>query len=431
MSSRAGSYHAVAIVLHWGIAAALLANILLGLWMSRAIDAPQTQGQAIVVFQWHKSIGLTVLVLSLARLAWRFLDPPPPLPASMASWKRVAARVTHWAFYGLMIGIPLSGWLYVSAQWRHDAPLNIPTLWFGLFEVPHLFGLHDTTAELRARLASVAVVTHRALVLGTVALLVLHIAAALRHQFVERDGVLSRMVPWLAAPAQPATPERRSRRGTLSGRVAAVATVSSAALFMLYATSMTLGPPGATVTPAIAEVLQGMQATTDDRISVWRGDSGDSHIGFAGTHAGRPFEGRFRHWEAAIRFDPEQPEKSRIAVAVETGSATDGVPMHDRTLPQREWFDVAAHPLATFRSLRLSHSHGNRYELAGVLTVKTHAVELAPLSLTVNDDVLRIQGNVEVDRAAVDMGMESDPRGLYVSRTIVIAVDVTARRDPS
>jgi cytochrome b561 len=87
----------------------------------------------------HKSIGLTVLVLTTLRLLWRLTHKPPLLPAAMSGWERFSAKAAH---YILMVVVPLSGWTYVSSQWADGKPLNVPTLWFGLFQVPHLFDEH-------------------------------------------------------------------------------------------------------------------------------------------------------------------------------------------------------------------------------------------------------------------------------------------------
>jgi cytochrome b561 len=114
MNSNEQRYTAVAIVLHWAIAAAILANLLIGWWMKSAIGETPTQARAIAAFQLHKSIGLTVLLLTALRLVWRFTHKPPPLPAGMARWERFATRGTHWAFYILMVLVPLSGWTYAS-----------------------------------------------------------------------------------------------------------------------------------------------------------------------------------------------------------------------------------------------------------------------------------------------------------------------------
>ena len=135
-------------------------------------------------FQLHKSVGLTVLALSLARLGWRLGHPPPPLPPHMPAWERRIAKATHWAFYALMIGLPLSGWVFVSAGWSlHDnASLAVPTHFFGLFQVPALFGLPQASPELRAGVAAVAM-NACADGVGRGVLAALHVGAALKHPF--------------------------------------------------------------------------------------------------------------------------------------------------------------------------------------------------------------------------------------------------------
>src|SRR5690606_23842364 len=160
MAATAQRYTAVAIVLHWAIAAAILFLFPLGLWMHGRAEDGDISAEVFRAYQLHKSIGLTVLALSLVRLGWRLVNPPPPLPEHMPGWERFAAKATHWAFYALMIGIPLSGWLYVSTGWsiHDDAPLPVATHWFGLFQVPALFGLNASGEGLLAAHAAVAVV---------------------------------------------------------------------------------------------------------------------------------------------------------------------------------------------------------------------------------------------------------------------------------
>ncbi|MGD9661123.1 MAG: cytochrome b/b6 domain-containing protein [Porticoccaceae bacterium] len=422
-------YTAVAISLHWLIAAAILANIALGLWMGAAINSASAQAGAVSVFQFHKSLGLTVLVLSLLRLAWRLLYPPPQ-PVSMVPWQQRLATATHWLFYGLMIAIPLSGWFYVSAQWRGDAPFNIPTLWFGLFEVPHLFGLGEAGRALRQQVAAVAFNTHGAMALALVILLVLHVGAALGHHFILRDGVLARMLPWLASREQPIAAPSGQRP---SGRNLAAAgmTVLVAALLIGYAATTRLTSAPVQAATGKAAVLQTLVTGSATQAPLWPVATANSHIRFAGVHAGRRFNGHFGDWQAAIHIDSQAPQQSFIAAVVATGSATDGVPLHDRSLPQGEWFDVANHPHATFRSTAIEPRGDNRYGVVGILTIKTHAVELKPLILSLEGDTARISGSVEIDRAEVDMGMESDPNGQYVSRTIEIHVEIDVRRSGS
>ncbi|MGH6949533.1 MAG: cytochrome b, partial [Vitreimonas sp.] len=143
MSGATQRYTAVAVVLHWAIASAIGLMIPLGFWMHDQSEHGASGDGLFRAYQLHKSIGLTVLALSLVRLGWRLMHPPPPLPQHMPAWERFAAKATHWGFYVLMIALPLSGWTYVSAGWsiHDDEPLLITTRWFGLFVVPHLFGL--------------------------------------------------------------------------------------------------------------------------------------------------------------------------------------------------------------------------------------------------------------------------------------------------
>lgn len=180
-------YGAVAISLHWLIAAAILFMFWLGPFMA---NLPETDERQFPLFQLHKSIGLTILVLSLARFIWRLMNLVPDLPAHMPVWERVTARGVHYAFYVLMIAVPLFGWATVSA-----APIAVPTMWFGLFEWPHIPFLADLPRARKQILEDPLATTHAVLALSMGLLAVLHVAAALKHHFKDRDDVLKHMLP--------------------------------------------------------------------------------------------------------------------------------------------------------------------------------------------------------------------------------------------
>ncbi len=434
-----GRYTAVAIVLHWTIATAVLANLLLGWWMQDALEAVHTQGRAVAAFQLHKSLGLTILVLSLLRLMWRGRHAPPPLPAAMPAWQRVAARATHWAFYTLMIGLPLSGWLYVSAQWRGSAPLNIPTLWFGVFEIPHLFGLNEALPQQRQSWAGTSLRAHEWLVWSTLALLALHVGAALKHHVRDRDDVLAQMLPGLKAPHETASPPRDPwRTAILSGGFIATAVAAVALALILFRTPLaidTVALPSSAIDDHVIDAAPSRDATTnntEDRSTamagVWKFGATNGEIAFSGVHAGVPFRGHFTRWQAEMRFDPADLAQSRITATIETDSATDGVPLHDQTLPQREWFDVTRHPHAMFRSTQIVPRADHRYDVAGLLIIKGRPLTLAPLTLRFDDARARITGRLEIDRSAADLGMESDPDAQYVSHRIKVELQVAAQR---
>jgi cytochrome b561 len=176
-STPAERYGSTAIALHWAIAALILVNFPIG-FFNEAIETATGASP-----MWlHKSLGLTVLVLSVARLAWRLAHPPPPLPETLSGWRASAAAAVHWTFYALIVLVPLSGWLRTSGG-------TYPLVWFGLIEVPKFPIVRDSPE------AGLAAFAHVALARTMLMLVALHVAAALHHHFVLRDRVLRRMLP--------------------------------------------------------------------------------------------------------------------------------------------------------------------------------------------------------------------------------------------
>lgn len=175
-------YSTVAILFHWTIAALILVN----LWLGFAHDA-LPRGWAVMPL--HKSIGMTVLALSVARVGWRLAHPVPPLPLDMPVWQRRVARLTHGLLYALMLAMPLSGWVMVS----HGEVLR-PLTWFGLFHVPYLT-LGDPAGDI-------AHDVHEWLGWPFAALIALHASAAIKHHFVDGNAVLWRMLPIFRRPTR-------------------------------------------------------------------------------------------------------------------------------------------------------------------------------------------------------------------------------------
>lgn len=182
-SPPAARYGRTAQALHWAMFLLIAAAFGVGLWMAGLPVGPQ-RFRAV---PWHKVIGITVLVFVVVRLLWRLRTPAPPLPATLPSWERNAAHVTHIALYALMLAVPLSGWLMSSA-------LGFSTVVFG-FKLPDLL---ERNRELGDTLKAVHYFLNKTLL----ALVVLHIAAALKHRFIDRDGVLHRMLPWAQRPPE-------------------------------------------------------------------------------------------------------------------------------------------------------------------------------------------------------------------------------------
>ena len=172
---------------HWLIAIFIFANIWLGWWMSRL------KGLAMFeLFQLHKSIGITVLLLSVLRLGWRLINPAPAYPAHMSRSERLAATAVHWLLYGFMILLPLTGWIIVSASLY-----NLPTLLFKTVPWPHIGFVHNLPSGTRKMVEDQIGAIHESLAWTLLALAAFHVAAALKHHLVDRDDVLTRMLPLL------------------------------------------------------------------------------------------------------------------------------------------------------------------------------------------------------------------------------------------
>ncbi len=170
------SYSGAAMALHWLTAALIVANLLLGLSMVPLPISPRK----LQWYMWHKWIGISVFLLTWVRLGWRRLHPVPP-QVPMAEWQQRAAAVSHALLYALLLVIPVSGWLYSSAT-------GVQVVYLGLIPLP------DLVPKDKA-LASVLKAVHVALNLGMFTLVCVHIAAALKHHFVDHDQVLARMLP--------------------------------------------------------------------------------------------------------------------------------------------------------------------------------------------------------------------------------------------
>ena len=190
---RPDAHAPIAIGLHWVIALLIFATFPLGLYMH---DLPLSM-QRLRLYSFHKWIGVTILAFVLVRLAWRATHFPPRLPDTMPPWERTAAGVMCWLLYVLMIAVPIGGWLLSSAQ-------GFQTVWFGILPLPDIVARDRQLAHSLAEL-------HTALSFFMLACVGLHFAAALKHQFLTRDDVLLRMMPFRRRPA-----DRAGRRANSS-----------------------------------------------------------------------------------------------------------------------------------------------------------------------------------------------------------------------
>ncbi|MDP2325414.1 MAG: cytochrome b [Gammaproteobacteria bacterium] len=170
-------YGLAAQTLHWVIVGLLITQFTLAMI---ADDLPNGLEKLITLAR-HKSVGITILFLAILRLCWRFADRPPPLP-SMPRWQAAAALISHMALYALLFAMPLTGWMMSSAS-------NYPVSWFGVAQLPDLVAPDPALKELLHEV-------HEMLAKILIGFAGLHVVGALKHQFLDHDGLMFRMLPW-------------------------------------------------------------------------------------------------------------------------------------------------------------------------------------------------------------------------------------------
>ncbi len=170
-------YTTTAKSLHWLMAVLFFGMLGLGFYMQGLPLSPEK----LKLYSWHKWIGVTVFLLALIRIAWRVTHQPPALPQSMPRLMQVAAHAGHHMLYMLMFLIPLSGWLMSSAK-------GFQTVWFGILPIPDLL-------QKNKELGDLLLIVHVSLNYLFIAVLVGHIGAALKHHFIDKDDILTRMLP--------------------------------------------------------------------------------------------------------------------------------------------------------------------------------------------------------------------------------------------
>ncbi len=401
MSERSERYTSVAITLHWLIALAIIGMIFGGWYMTDLQDGAPGQ---YFLYQMHKSVGITILLLTIARIIWRVMNPPPALPSDMAPLEKTGSHLVHIGFYGLMIVMPLTGWLYSSVSIK----LDVPTILYNVISWPDLPFVEGLKTETASGLINWV---HSKLAWLALGLLALHVAGALKHEISAEEGVLKRMVPRLFGKAAPP-----SQPG--SGALTAFGAAFGA--FVLIAG-----------TPVFASLFSsGGAAQTDAAFTPnWTVDYDQSSISFSGMHKDGPYSGTFANWDAAIQFDPDAPEQARIEVVVGTGSATTNKKTYTDSLPQSEWFDVANFPNASVEVFDVAGVGERGYTSTARLTLKELSVATQlQFVLDLEGDTATMTGQAIFERGPLNLGQASDPGADWVSEDVTVDVIVKASR---
>jgi cytochrome b561/polyisoprenoid-binding protein YceI len=402
-------YSTGAILLHWAIALALAFQLALGFSMPK-------DERGFALFQLHKSVGITILLLTLARLAWRLTHRPPA--AVEGGFQGFLAKAVHSLLYVFMIGMPLTGWAVVSTS-----RIQVPTLLWGVIPWPHLpisNALHEIAEE-----------SHEILAWTGIALIVLHVAGALRHQFVLKDGLLRRMGPggsaWAAGLLALAVVGVYFATGMkIAGDVVAAGGYNAVQEQAPEAARVPLDAPTAAPTPEVEET-EAVEVEAAGPPPVWTIQPG-GHLGFTVTSGSDSYRGSFSDWNGTIRFDPENPESADIRITVRLASASLGDATMDATMQDAEFFASAANPAATWRSTSVRRTGANRYSASGTLSLKG-ASRPQSLTFTLSGEGLRrrVEGSASIDRTAFGIGTGETGAGLGNSVALSFAFDATGQ----
>ncbi len=424
-------YTTVAIVIHWLIAAAIIFQIILGWRMGDEAKGPATYA----IFQLHKSIGITILLLSLARLAWRLTHRPPPHPVGQPRWETIASKIVHVAFYVIMIGLPVTGWIMVSTS-----RLTIPTLLYGTIPWPHIPGLPELAAGPKHAWHQAGELGHGLLVKTTYLLLLLHLGAVAKHQILDRDEVLNHMAPgskpgflepraWLAAAGLIAV----VAAGYLyKPAIKHAAPAPPAAPVQVAEAPAAAPPPVAATTPATpASPEAAAPAAPDTALKdpvAWT-VAKSSTLGFSATWAGDAIEGQFKRWTADILFSPEALDRSKLTVSIDMSSAATGDDQRDASLPSGDFFDTADHPKAVFTATKFRKTGEGKFIADGTLDLRGVKKPVSlPFSLKIDGDTATARGVTTLDRTAFGVGQGEWASTDQIGGKVKVSFAITAQK---
>jgi len=419
------AYSRGAIVLHWLIALGIIAQLVMGFLMVRAAPlaatfqepaSPSFLDTAIVrtvhfaqqtqfsFFQWHKTIGILVLLLSIARIVWRLMNKPPE-KAPMSAIERITADIVTFFFYALMIIVPVIGWIIVSTS-----PTQFPTRLFLIPELvwPNLpLGVNSNTEHYAAN-------AHALLAYSFVFLIFLHIGGALKHSIFDHVPELSRM------SLIGSLPHKRTARGSvIVSSLFVLVLAGGAFLFNHYYNQPAI--------PAAATDASPMTGA-DTSQSGWVIDKQKSSLSYEVPFSGEPVKGRVGNWDAVIRFDPTAPAKAHAEIMIDARSISYAHPYVASSLLGADGFNVAEYP-QVHAVLNHFSKDSNGWQATGTITIrgKTKPLTLNFVYQEANGHAI-IKGGADIDRLAFDLGRQNDASGTWLGKTVQIQLVLEANK---
>ncbi len=388
-------YGFLARAFHWIIAFLIIGLIPVGFGMGMMENSPFK----FEIYALHKSFGLLVFFLGIARLLWRFFSPPPEHLETHAKWEVTLAGAAHFWLYICIIGMPLSGWLMSSA-------LEFPVPFFG-YSLPWIVG---KDMELGMLFGDV----HEILAFTLLFVLALHAAGALKHHVLDKDATLQRMAYVKAG----------------MGFVAFIVAVLGLS-YGLSGFAMLRGEEEHADTEVSAPATQPSDLPDTSALPDhgWAIIPSESSLTFTTTMYGTPFTGTFGDFNGEIIFDADNLAESKADIRIGLDNVKTGDADRDSSIVGADWFDAASNPDAVFKTMKIEHAEGNSYVAIGELTLRgvTMPVSL-PFTLDIKGDRAKMRGTASVDRMDFGMGggQWDDPK--TVGHEVEITVDLSVIR---
>ncbi len=368
-------YTLTAKVLHWLIALVIFVQLPLGWLMHDFVGIQKFQA-----YNFHKSLGITVLAVMILRLIWRLFHRPPKMPASMSALERGLAYLVHVLLYVSVVLMTLTGWAMISVS-------DKPSVLFQYTRFPLLPWLNALPAEQKKSYLDLFHEAHEALGYVLLALIAIHAAGALRHAILLKDGVFSRML-------------------IRFGRSAGI----SSAVLLFASCALSLGGAG--------RVLA----------SEWSVNPEKSRIAFEATGSGYVTKGTFGRYRTEIDFDPEAPGEASVRVVIDMSSAVTGEADTDQSLKSADFFNSGKFPDAQYVAKGAILGGDGKYRLNGRLTLKgvTKPVDL-PFSIAIESGTATVNAETTVNRLDFGVGPES-VAGLAIDKDVKLTINLTAVR---
>jgi len=382
-------------VLHWAVAALIVSQYVLAKLAENAKYNDRILEQLALLAN-HKSVGITILGLALVRLLYRLKTPAPVHPSTMPSWQRTVSTVSHCLLYGFLFAMPISGWLMSSAK-------AYSVSWFNLIALPDFVAPNENLAE---QLHAV----HHYLAEALFVVAVIHILAAVKHHYIDKDDVLIRM----------------SSRITYALFVLIIIIIIGVFGRVFNTTSApvsTENQPAINATDSNASELTIAQSD----LPIWNIDYDQSYIRFSGDQAGAPFEGEWRRWSAEIQFDKNQLDKARFNVSIDPSSGFSNDQERDDTIRSSDFFHVESFPNAYYRAALFSAIDGS-YQSKGELSMKGISADtILNFDISNSGNSIILEGSATLDRLVWNIGIGDWADTSWVGQNVTVEVRVFAK----